>query len=165
MVCQGSKVDPAHYAKITEELAPLLRSSRLAQIPSHTSDGDLFCILVWLLVDQRLIGGVCAPPPPNPHTHISIACLCLLAVLHTRQGRLLHILPGAICIVVCCSDQDLHLSYLALELCTATLGNYPDAVKQVEATVLSRVVTLLRSQLLQGHALEVYCGAKFCLCK
>jgi len=76
VVCQGSKVDPAHYAKITEELAPLL------------------------------------------------------------------------------SDQDLHLSYLALELCTATLGNYPDAVKQVEATVLSRVVTLLRSQLLQGHALE-----------
>lgn len=80
VVCQGPKIDTAHYTKIMEELAPLL------------------------------------------------------------------------------SDQDLHLSYLALELCTAILSNYPSAVKQVETLVLSKVVNLLRSQLLQGHALEAVLG-------
>jgi len=56
------------------------------------------------------------------------------------------------------SDQDLHLSYLALELCTAILANHPAAVKQVETLVLSKVMVLLRSQLLQGHALEAVLG-------
>eukprot|EP00667_Euglena_gracilis_P000570 EG_transcript_570 len=76
VLSQGAKVDPGHYTKMMEELAPLL------------------------------------------------------------------------------SDQDLHLSYLALGLCTAILSNHPGAVRQVETLVLGKVMGLLRSQLLQGHALE-----------
>eukprot|EP00668_Euglena_longa_P003210 GGOE01003756.1.p1 GENE.GGOE01003756.1~~GGOE01003756.1.p1 ORF type:complete len:1245 (+),score=345.28 GGOE01003756.1:65-3799(+) len=76
VVSQGTKIDPAHYTKMMEELAPLL------------------------------------------------------------------------------SDQDLHLSYLALGLCTAILSNHPNAAQQVESLVLGKVMVLLRSQLLQGHALE-----------
>lgn len=51
------------------------------------------------------------------------------------------------------SDQDLHLTYLALDLCNSVLQKNAQAISQVEGAVLPKVVALLKSPLLQGHAL------------
>eukprot|EP01012_Entosiphon_sulcatum_P043475 TRINITY_DN577_c0_g1_i1.p2 TRINITY_DN577_c0_g1~~TRINITY_DN577_c0_g1_i1.p2 ORF type:complete len:1259 (+),score=388.11 TRINITY_DN577_c0_g1_i1:1133-4909(+) len=55
------------------------------------------------------------------------------------------------------SDQDLHLTYLALELVTAVLSHaaaLPQVVAKVQEVVLPKVLLLLKSALLQGHALS-----------
>eukprot|EP01006_Ploeotia_vitrea_P018663 TRINITY_DN5030_c0_g1_i1.p1 TRINITY_DN5030_c0_g1~~TRINITY_DN5030_c0_g1_i1.p1 ORF type:complete len:1256 (+),score=241.90 TRINITY_DN5030_c0_g1_i1:44-3811(+) len=52
------------------------------------------------------------------------------------------------------SDQDLHLSYLGLSVCTAVLTICPSMVKTFEQKVLDKVVELLQSPLLQGNALR-----------
>eukprot|EP00756_Hemistasia_phaeocysticola_P004022 Hpha_TRINITY_DN12586_c0_g1::TRINITY_DN12586_c0_g1_i1::g.51038::m.51038/K17263/CAND1; cullin-associated NEDD8-dissociated protein 1 len=53
------------------------------------------------------------------------------------------------------SDQDLHLSHLALDLCDAVLHVAPaQAVAEVEEHVLPKFVDLIRSPLMQGSALE-----------
>jgi cullin-associated NEDD8-dissociated protein 1 len=52
------------------------------------------------------------------------------------------------------SDQDLHLTYLSLELLTAILRTeHAELAKRIEGQPLNSVVNLLRSSLLQGHAL------------
>jgi len=52
------------------------------------------------------------------------------------------------------SDSDLHLSHLALSLCTSMLQVYPSSAQTVATDALPKAVELFKSHLLQGLALE-----------
>lgn len=52
------------------------------------------------------------------------------------------------------SDADLHLSHLALHVCVSILAVHPESAANVVEKILPQTLTLLRSSLLQGLALE-----------
>ena len=53
------------------------------------------------------------------------------------------------------SEEDLHLSHLVLKLATTITSRFPDSTKSIKELLFPRVLALLESKILQGHALVV----------